>query len=208
MLMSQANCHCIEFKGEAELTAMSKCGAQVASIISSFNGLGINMFGLASSDATAAIAFAYRHEQADDTGHARKVQYLWIQEAVRDKTCRSRGWIQQRILQICSPKNPYCRSDGPTCVGVGNELRPRDEDQSRNWTIWMRCSNIRMFAKNQTMVHKIRLHVLTHTLTLMSLTCMINDWCDKGSYGWEHILRSAFHLHTLNTTGTGTPQKS
>ena len=70
--------------GEAELYALTKLATQTVGLISMAADFGLNLRGRIKSDSTAAIAIASRNGLGGKSRHI-KVQYLWIQEALKDE---------------------------------------------------------------------------------------------------------------------------
>ena len=70
--------------GEAELYAMTKVAVQLAGITSLAADFGWQLKGVARSDSNAAIGIAHRGGLGGRCRHI-KVQYLWIQEKIKNK---------------------------------------------------------------------------------------------------------------------------
>ena len=69
--------------GEAELYAMTKAATQISGIISLAKDFGITVIGTVRSDSNAAIGITHRTGLGGRCRHI-KVQYLWIQERVKE----------------------------------------------------------------------------------------------------------------------------
>ena len=69
--------------GEAELYALTKCAAQTMGLIALANDFGQTLNAMLRTDSTAAIGIVHRNGLGK-TRHIR-VQYLWIQERIREK---------------------------------------------------------------------------------------------------------------------------
>ena len=69
--------------GEAELYAMTKMAVQIKGIMSLAADFGIDLKGKVRSDSIAAIGIAHREGLGGRCRHI-NVQYLWIQERVRE----------------------------------------------------------------------------------------------------------------------------
>ena len=69
---------------EAELYAICKMATQLLSILSIARDFRLDLKGEVYTDSTAAMGVAYRQGLGGKARHI-KVQYLWIQESIRDK---------------------------------------------------------------------------------------------------------------------------
>ena len=71
--------------GEAELYALTRLATQIVGLMSLAADFGCLLRGKIKSDSTAAIAIASRNGLGGKSRHI-KVQYLWIQEALKDES--------------------------------------------------------------------------------------------------------------------------
>ena len=69
---------------EAELYAICKTASQLLSVLAISRDFGLDLKGEIHTDSTAAMGIAYRQGLGGKARHI-KVQYLWIQESIRDK---------------------------------------------------------------------------------------------------------------------------
>ena len=82
---------------EAELYAIFKMATQLLSILSIARDFRLDLKGEVYTDSTAAMGVAYRQGLGGKARHI-KVQYLWIQESIRDK--------QFGLLKVGTELNP------------------------------------------------------------------------------------------------------